>query len=87
MISHGVRGDCKFGTYHDLTVVRDTPKYKVEKCVHCNKRWKWNKWLRGRVDNIEYLKAHVRSFCQPTGPTRRVHAKLYRREECRIIIS
>jgi len=87
MARWGIRGDCKFGTYHDVTVLRDTPRYKVEKCVRCNKRFKWGKWNRGRVDNVNYLKVHVRSFCQENGPTKRVFKKIYRKEECRIIVN
>ena len=83
----GVRGPCKFGTYHDVTVINETPQYKNERCVRCNARFKWNKWNKGRIDNIKYLEVHVRSFCQENGPTKRVFKKIYRRDECRIVIS
>lgn len=83
---HGIRGNCKFGTYHEMAIVHETPKFKVERCTICNKRFKWNKWNRGRVDNVEYLKAHVRAFAQPRGATNRVFQKLYHPENCKIVL-
>lgn len=76
------RYGCKFGQPHDLMQVRDTPRYKHEVCRRCNKKFRWNKGKRGRIQNAAYLKAHVRNFAQPGGATKREFMKLYRQEQC-----
>ena len=64
---------CKAGLPHDYRPTNDGPTLLSETCVICGDRQKWNKDERGRVANKDYLEAHIRDFCQPTGP----HAQLY----------
>lgn len=86
-IRYGTRFGCRFGMPHDMMQLKDTNAYKVDKCRICGVRKKWNKGFKGRVDNPEYLKMHVRQFAQKTGPTRRVYAKIYKRENTVIHIA
>lgn len=79
-IRYGTRFGCRFGQPHDFVHIIDNQTMKVEKCRLCNKTMRWPKGFRQRVDNTEYLKAHVRNFAQPNGSTRRVYAKLYNPE-------
>lgn len=77
-------GTCKGGEPHDL-IARSTPRgelmdyvdYKWEVCQRCAQTVKWKKDNKGRVDNNEYLKAHIRNFCQPWGATRKEFMKIY----------
>ncbi len=87
MIRYGTRFlGCKQGQVHDLQPLHDTIKEKWEVCKICNKKFKWNKGFRGRTENVQYLYAHVRSFAQPTGSTKRVYRKIYDPESCIIYI-
>ena len=72
---------CKYrGVPHDLKIIHEDVKVKVEVCLICNKKFRWNKSRKGRVDNAKYLKAHVRSFAQRTGATKRVYHRIYKPE-------
>ena len=71
------RGECRHGGYHDLKILWENMQRKVEVCVLCNKKFRWNKGFRGRVDNVEYLRQHLRNFCQRTGPTKRAYYRIY----------
>ena len=77
---------CRFGQPHDLHIVAQNDHVKWEVCWICNKRFRFNKGYKGRVDNKEYLKAHVRNFCQKFGATRRVYMKVYNPEQTKITI-
>lgn len=70
---------CKGGLPHDLIATHETSKVKCEVCVLCGKRFRWNKIGRNqRVDNDEYLRAHIRNFAQPGGRTNRVYNQIYK---------
>lgn len=86
-IRYGTRFGCRFGQPHDMVQIADTKTLKVEKCRLCNKTFRWPKGYRERVDNVEYLHAHVRNYAQPNGSTRRVYNKLYRPEKAVIHIT
>ena len=77
---------CKFGQPHDLVMIHETIQVKHEQCKICSKRFRWNKGYKMRIENAEYLKAHVRNFAQRTGPTKRVYHKLYSPEKTKIVI-
>lgn len=78
---------CKWrGIPHDLLIVHDSRRVKVEACTICNRKYRWYKGPRGRVQNTEYLKAHVRNFAQRFGATKRIYKKIYQPEECKIRI-
>lgn len=49
---------------------------KVERCIFCGRRVFYRK-RGGSIDNLAYLKAHVRDFCQPAGPTKKVYEEIY----------
>lgn len=80
-IHYGIRLGCRFGQPHEFTTIKDTKTVKVEKCRLCQTRRRWQKRYKGRIDNKEYLKDHVREFAQKTGPTHRVFKKLYEPEK------
>ncbi len=65
---------------HDITIVSENPRVKLEVCMICNKRFRWNKGYKGRTENNEYLKVHVRNFAQKHGPTKRIYNRIYNPE-------
>jgi len=69
---------------HDLQIIHENKKVKVERCKICNKRFRWNKSNR-RINNKEYLEAHVRNFAQKFGATKRIYYKIYKPEKTKII--
>jgi hypothetical protein len=77
---------CRFGQPHDMQIVHENPRVKWEMCPICGGRFRWNKGYKGRIDNNEYLKAHVRNFAQKSGATRRIYNKIYKPENCVIVI-
>jgi len=77
---------CKFGQAHDMKILYENSSVKWEICMLCGKRFRWNKGYKGRIDNEEYLKAHVRNFAQRSGPTKRIYNKIYQPEKCVIHI-
>jgi hypothetical protein len=74
---YGYRLGCRFGQPHKLKIIHENPHVKWEACEICGKRFRWNKGYKGRVNNVEYLKAHVRNFAQKFGATKRVYHKIY----------
>lgn len=85
-IKYGTRFGCRFGQPHDFEQIKDTKTAKFERCRICGVRKRWNKGYRGRVDNVAYLRDHVRQYAQPTGSTKRVFMKLHQPEDCVIKI-
>ena len=83
---YGYRLGCRFGQPHDLKIIHENPQVKWEVCQICGNRFKWNKGYKGRVNNVEYLKAHVRNFSQRFGATKRVYMKVYKPELTKIVI-
>lgn len=78
---------CRYkGIPHDLKVLGESKMVKWEICQICNKKFRWNKGYKGRIRNAEYLKAHVRNFCQRFGITKRIYHKVYKPEKLKIII-
>lgn len=74
------------GIPHDFTIVYENSRFKVEVCHLCNKKYKWNKRFLSRIDNINYLKAHVRNYAQKFGATKRVYNRVYKRSNLKISI-
>lgn len=81
-----MRHNCKFGLSHELKIIYENPQIKWEVCIRCNKKFRWNKGYKGRIKNIEYLKVHIRSFCQKFGATKRIYNKIYYPEKTIITI-
>ena len=78
---------CKYrGIPHDLHIIHQNDRVKVEVCQICYRKFRWNKGYRGRVNNVDYLKAHVRQFCQRNGVTKRIFHKIYKPESLLIKI-
>ena len=77
MIYYGTRFGCRFGHPHNLIKIGENPQQIWEKCTICNKTFHWNKGYKGRVNNAEYLKAHIRQFAQSFGATKRSYMKIY----------
>lgn len=83
---YGTRFGCRFGQPHDFTQIKDARSYKVERCTLCGKRVKTNKGYKGRVDNVKYLRDHLRNYAQQFGATKRVYNKLYEPQKTIIYI-
>lgn len=83
---YGMRLGCRGGLPHDLMILHENPQVKWEVCVNCGKKYRWNKGYKGRIANIEYLKAHVRNFAQKFGVTKRIYNKVYHPEKTTIHI-
>ena len=81
-----MRYGCKYGLPHDLMIIHENPQVKHEVCTICNKKFRWNKGYRGRVNNVEYLKAHARNYAQRFGATKRVYHQIYKPETMTISI-
>jgi len=81
-IRYSTRFGCRFGQPHNLVRIGENPHQIWERCSICNKTFKWNKGYKGRVENTEYLKAHVRQYAQDFGTTKRVFMKLYKPLKC-----
>lgn len=84
---------CKGGEPHDYQTrtdehgnLLDFADCKWEICVRCGDKIRWQKDGQGRVDNVAYLEAHIRNFCQPWGATRKTFIKLYHPQMNRIRI-
>ena len=78
---------CRYrGIPHDLRIVGQNATAKWERCWICNRTYRFNKSRMGRVDNQEYLKAHVRNFCQKFGATKAVYNRIYKPNNCKISI-
>jgi hypothetical protein len=80
-IRYGTRYGCRWGQPHDMARLGETEKEIWEQCKMCNKKFHWKKWFRGKVNNKEYLKAHVRQYAQEFGTTKRIYHKLYHPEK------
>jgi hypothetical protein len=84
---YGYELGCRYrGIPHDLKILYENPQKKIEVCQICNKKFKFNKGFKGRTENQEYLKAHIRNFCQKWGATRQIYNRVYRPESCVISI-
>lgn len=68
---------CKGKLPHAYEIEFDNPQVQAEKCSICGDEIKFQKDSQGRIDNLAYLKAHLREFCQPTGPTAKLYYILY----------
>lgn len=79
---YGMRLGCRFGQPHDMIIVHEDATAKWERCSKCPLRRRYNKGYRGRVDNQQYLKDHVRNFAQRFGATKRVYMRVYKPEKC-----
>lgn len=77
---------CKFGLPHDMVLLSDTRTAKWEACQICGRKFRWTKGFKGRINNVEYLKAHARNYAQPNGATNRLYQRLYQPEQCIIRI-
>ena len=78
---------CRFwGIPHNIRVIKDTKEAKWELCMICSKKWRWNKGYKGRIENKEYLKVHVRNFAQKFGATKRIYNKIYKPKNCIIYL-
>ena len=86
MTLYGKNLGCVYGKPHDLEILHENKMVKWELCHICNKKFRWNKTRKGRVQNTEYLKAHVRNFAQKGGATKRVYNKVYKPESTKIRI-
>lgn len=77
---------CRDGMPHDLHIVHESRAAKWEMCHRCSRKFRWTKGFKGRVNNPEYLKAHMRNYAQMGGATRRVYMRIYQPEKCIIRI-
>lgn len=81
-IRYGTRIEgCRFGIPHDPVKLHEDKRRIVEKCRRCGIRKIWLKGHKDRIDNIGYLRFHVRSLAQPNGSTKRVYNKIHNPEK------
>lgn len=76
-MSAGRNLGCKYGQPHDLKRLGETVRDIWEVCQICTKKFRWAKRFKGRIENAQYLKAHIRNFAQPSGPTKSVYDRVY----------
>ena len=55
---------CKSGWLHRFILLRQSPEFAEEGCVICKKK-AFYKVVRGRIDNLAYLKTHIRQALPP----------------------
>jgi len=72
-----MRFGCRFGLPHELKILHQNKHAKWEVCLICNNKFRWNLGYKSRIDNVAYLMAHARNFCQKNGATKRLYNKLY----------
>ena len=73
---------CRYrGIPHEFKKIHETPHVKWEVCLICGVRKRYNKGYKGRVKNTEYLRDHVRNYCQKFGATKRIYNRVYRPEK------
>ena len=78
---------CRYrGVPHDLRIIHQNKLATYERCRICQKSFVWNKGYKGRLNNTEYLKAHVRNYCQKFGATRSIYMRTYKKDKCKIIL-
>lgn len=85
-IRYGTRFGCRWGVPHDYIVLSENKRHKTERCKICRKRVRWNKTNTGRIDNIEYLKEHVRQLAQKFGSTKRVYNNVHNPNKLKITL-
>lgn len=83
---YGMNLGCRDGLPHEVKILHESPKVKWEVCVRCNKKFRWIKGFKERINNTEYLKVHVRNYAQKFGVTKRIYHKIYQPEKCKIVI-
>lgn len=83
---YGTRLGCRYGLPHEFKILGENKHAKWEVCIRCNVKKRYVKGYRGRVENTEYLKDHVRNFAQKHGATKRVYMRVYKPEKCIIKI-
>lgn len=62
---------------HNYTVIKNDGSALVEVCTECKKKLTTRLDGKGRINNREYLKEHVRDTAQPTGVTSKVFKQYY----------
>lgn len=72
---------CRNRMPHDFEAIFEDDHIKVERCKICNKKSRFKKHFKGRIDNRAYLEAHARNFAQGWGRTRQLYMKLYKADK------
>lgn len=85
-IRYGTRYGCRFGQPHNMTQVHDDKHLKIERCMICNKLFRWKKGYKGRIYNVAYLQAHVRQYAQKFGSTKRVYHRIHNPDKMKITL-
>lgn len=62
---------------HSFNTVGENSEAIVEICTECKKRLVMRKDSKERVNNVQYLKEHVRDTAQPTGITSKIFKRFY----------
>jgi hypothetical protein len=62
---------------HDYKIIRENTDGIVEVCTICKKKLLTRKGCKGRINNREYLKEHVKDTAQLYGPTHKIFIKHY----------
>lgn len=63
--------------YHNYIQVSQTEDGAAERCTECGHRIIVTTGEKGRINNAEYLKEHVRDTAQPRGRTENIFKRFY----------
>lgn len=65
---------------HTYKIINDNADGLLEICTECKKKLVTKKGFKGRVNNKEYLKEHIRDTAQPRGRTAKIFNKYYKKK-------
>src|SRR3990167_9309752 len=78
---------CRKNFLCDYELSRDLPDALIEICVNCGKKVIYNKGKDSRIDNVKYLRDHIRQTVQPFGKTRELFMKIYGEEPMKVLLA
>jgi len=73
---------CRNRLPHDPVNLYNGKTVLVQVCKICNKKLRYRKGYKGRIDNRAYLEDHLRATAQQNGRTKRMYMKIHHPEKC-----
>lgn len=71
-------GKCRVRKYCNWKVVLSNREVQKEVCRYCGKQALYkHEALLDPKENGRYIRAHIRDFCQPFGPSRGIYIDIY----------
>lgn len=62
--------------YHDFIIIFEDSTVMSQVCKLCGEKKRYRK-INDKINNVEYLKDHIRDFAQPGGATDKVFQRFY----------